>query len=83
MPLHAHSCGAVVVVQLIYNATTTHRASADHNEQQCCWLSMSVIGVSGGTAVKSATIMAPPFGLGVVACCGPRLLPRQLLCYVA
>ena len=82
MPLHVLSCGAVGVVQLLYTATTTLRASANNNKQQCCWLSMS-IGGSGGTAVKSAALVAAPFGLAVVACCGPRLLPRQLLCCVA
>ena len=30
------------------------------------------IGGSGGTAVKSATLVATPFGLAVVGCCGPR-----------
>ena len=77
MPRHAHSCGAVVVVQLLYTATTTHRASAINNKQQCCWLPMSV-GGSGGTAVKSAALLAAPLGLAVLACCGPRLLPRRL-----
>ena len=50
MPLHAHSCGAVVV-RLLYTATTTSRASANNNKHMCYWLSMS-IGGSGGTAVK-------------------------------
>ena len=36
------------------------------------------VGGSGGTAVKSAALLAAPLGLAVLACCGPRLLPRQL-----
>ena len=36
------------------------------------------IGGSGGTAVKSAALVAAPLGLAVLACCGHRLLPRQL-----
>ena len=68
--------------RLLYTATTTYRASADNDKQQCCWLSMS-IGGSGGTAVKYDTFVAAPFGLAVVACCAFRSLPRQLLCCVA
>ena len=52
------------------------RASAD-NIQLCCWLSVP-IGGSGGTAVKSAALLAVPVGSAVLACCGHRLLPRQL-----
>ena len=48
MPLHAHSCGAVVV-QLLYTATTTVLIELLRTtKHQCCWLSMS-IGGSGGT----------------------------------
>ena len=38
---------------------------------------MSIDG-RGGTAVKSATLVAAPLGLAVLACCGHRLLPGQL-----
>ena len=36
------------------------------------------IGSSGGTAVKYDALLAAPLGLAVLACCGPRLLPRRL-----
>ena len=62
-------CGSV-------DNATTRRASVNH-KQQCCWLSTS-IGSSGGTEVKSATLVAAPLGLAVLVCCGHRLLPRQL-----
>ena len=55
--------------------STAHRVSANDSKQQCCWLYMS-IGDSGGTAVKYAALVAAPFGLAVLACIGPRLLPR-------
>ena len=45
---------------------TTHRASAYNNKQQCCWLSMSIVS-RGGTAVKSAALVAAPLGLAVLA----------------
>ena len=69
--------GAVVVVQLLYCTATTTQGASANNKQQCYWLSMS-IGGSGSTAVKSDALVAVPLGLAVVACCGPRLLPRQL-----
>ena len=37
------------------------------------------IGSSGGTAVKSAALVAAPRGLAVPPCCGHRSLPRQLV----
>ena len=36
------------------------------------------IGSVGGTAAKAAALVATPIRLAVLACCGHRLLPRQL-----
>ena len=79
MPLQGASCAAVtvVVVQLLYTAASTHRAYANNNIQQCCWLSTS-FGSSGLTAVETAALVAATLGLAMLACCGPGLLPRQL-----
>ena len=60
-----------------YTATAHRSSSANNNNQQCCWLSMS-IGSSGGTAVKTAALVAAPLGSAVLACCGHRSLPRLL-----
>ena len=65
-----YCCGSVAVLLL-------HRASANNDKQQCCWLPMS-IGSSRGTAVNSAAVVAAPIGLAVLACCNHRLLPGQL-----
>ena len=81
-----HSMLNLVVLLMWFSCyiapTTTYRSSANNNKQQCCWLSMS-IGGSGGTAAKSDTLVAVPFGLAVVACCASRLLPRRLLRCIA
>ena len=61
------ACRSVLLaVLLLFRCyTVINRASAINN-QQCCWLSMS-IGSSGGTAVKSAPLVAAALGLAVLA----------------
>ena len=62
----------------LYTATATHRASASNNSSAAGCRCLSVASAIGGTAVKYAALVAASFGLAVLACCGPRLLPRQL-----
>ena len=57
----------LVLIELLL-ATTNSSAAACRR----------LIGGSGGTAVKSAALVAAPLVLAVLACCGHRLLPRQL-----
>ena len=72
----------LVVLSLCISCYTAvpHRASADNNKQQCCWLSLSIIGSSGGTAVKSAALSwLPPLvwrcllAVATVCCLGSLL----------
>ena len=46
-------------------------------KQRWCWLSMSV-GSSGGTAARSAAVVAAPLALTVRACCGHYSMLRKL-----
>ena len=62
----------------LYTATATHRASASNNSSAAGCRCLSVASAIGGTAVKYAALVAASFGLAVLACCGRRLLPRQL-----
>ena len=66
-----------MLLLVLFSCYTVSLRASVNNKQQCCWLSMS-IGSSVGTAVKSAALVAAPFGLAVLACCGHRSLPRQL-----
>ena len=70
-------CGSVAIYCYYY---CTHRASA--NNKTSVLLVVDVYRWQRWHR-KFATLVAAPFGLAVVACCGPRLLPRQLLCCVA
>ena len=75
--MNAASCGALLWFSC-YTATTTHRASAT-SKQQCCWLSMS-IGSSGGTAVKSAALMAAPLWFGGASLLRPPFVASAACC---
>ena len=66
-----------MLLLVLFSCYTVSLRASVNNKQQCCWLSMS-IGSSVGTAVKSAALVAAPFGLAVLAYCGPRLLPLRL-----
>ena len=63
-----NSCGCSVAILLERLLPTTTSSAAG-----CRCLSVAAVAL-----VKSAAFVAAPLCLAVLACCGPRLLPRQL-----
>ena len=70
----------VLLLLSCYTAISREAININNNKQQCCWLSMSIAS-NGGTAVKSAALVAAHLGwrcllavatvsfLGSLLCC--------------